>query len=892
MPSTLAYQILQETSSANLAQRLLQMQLSLQVLRELQQAILPLHAKEPANAIRLAYALYEFCNQSGAVSSALGSWILGDVLLNDRQYLAANRYLAKARQGFLAAGQRDDAARVGVSCVASLAYSGHFSEARQLASEVEETLTRSAKEERNDLRYLARLPLHVALVHELMGEPEQALALYDHHLQSVVSLGDAQLLARINMDRARVLAQVHAFEEAISSYAQAEMLLHTLDNKVDLIKLYLDRNSLLIALGRFDEAAATQAVAQNLLAEIEGMEHAVSWLHLLRVQLSLASHIAPSSEQIDGLRQAQRIFAAQGPIIDECLAWLLLGHCELQQERYSEAQHAFETVLAKSRPADERTLEFRALHGLALVERARGETDEAILLLQLAIDKLELVRQGLQIETCRIAFLSDHLTLYHDLAQLYLEQQAWDRAFATIERAKSRLVGEKLASRLQAEVVDATQSAEPYVRQLAEQLQSALQQLQQINQSVRLRQVGDPLPVPVIHPQSATVTTLEHMVHTLILQIQYQQPRFSSLTSGQSVALEQLQTLLGGAHFIHYFINHQRYHALLIDSNGVYKHLELATLQQVTQLRRLFSAAIERMLALSGQIVSSRLLQRLPALLGDVQRQLQELYQALFLPLRTYLPARGALILSPDSELHSLPFHAFYDGSTYLTEHYTMSYVPNATVLDYCMQQPTQGKGVYLCGYDDGRLAAVHKELDALAQIYPNALVKIGKESTADSFLSHAPQQQIVHLSAHAAFRRDRPMLSSITLAERNLTLAEIAHLNLCADLVGLSGCETGTGECLGSDLLSLASGFLGAGARSLLVSLWRVEDESTAQLVESFYRAMRSGKKLNVALCAAQQEMLQIARASSGSDAIFQHPAFWAPFAVIGHGMETVIAI
>ena len=134
-------------------------------------------------------------------------------------------------------------------------------------------------------------------------------------------------------------------------------------------------------------------------------------------------------------------------------------------------------------------------------------------------------------------------------------------------------------------------------------------------------------------------------------------------------------------------------------------------------------------------------------------------------------------------------------------------------------------------------------------------------------------------------------MLSSITLAERNLTLAEIAHLNLRADLVGLSGCETGSGECLGSDLLSLASGFLGAGARSLLVSLWRVEDESTAQLVESFYQAMHDGQKLNEALCGAQQSMLQSARSSSSPDAIFQHPAFWAPFTVIGHGTESVIA-
>ena len=888
MYSTLVQQILSLASSTSLLHILQQTRLTLPQFQELQQAIIPLQANAPAQALRLAQAIYETSREESPMHLAMGQWILGETLLSARQYLSANSYLHQSRHHYIELGQMQEAARVGVSCIATLAYTGQLSEALQLASQTEATFSHSAQTKRNNLRYLARLHLHVALVHELMGNPEQALALHERNLQNVISLGDVYLLARINMDRARILAQIHAFEEAITIYAQAEMLLHSLDNKVDLLKLYLDRNSLLIALGRFGEASTVQQLAQGLITEIEGMEHAAGWLNLLRVQLALATKEQPSLEAIEAVRQAQQIFAAQGPLIDECLAWLLLGRCQLNQHQWQEAQHSFEIVLAKSRLAGERTLEFRALHGLALLKQQRGETEEAILLLQLAIDKLEIARQGLQIETCRVAFLSDNLILYHDLAQFYLHQAQWEQAFEIIERAKSRLVGEKLASRLQTEVIDAIHSSDEHVRRLAQQLQSALQQLQQINQTIRLRQFADTVTPSPTDEESASVTTLEHAIHTQILQIQYYQPRFSSLTSGQSVSLHRLQEILGDSHFIQYFVNHQQYHALLINRNGIYKHLVLADIQTISQLRKAFLATIERMLALATKMTSTRLLQRLPALLSDTQQHLQRLWQTLFLPIQAHLPSHGQLILSPDSELHSLPFHAFFDGKGYLAERYSMSYVPSATILDYCAQQSIRGNGVLLCGYDDGRLNAVSKELHSLVHLFPNALLTLGKDSTSATFLTRAPLQQIIHLSTHAAFRQDRPMLSSIALADRHLTLAEVARLNLCADLVGLSGCETGTGECIGTELLSLSSGFLGAGARTLLASLWRVEDESTAQLIESFYQAANAGLNLSDALRSAQQSMLQKARKATDGSTIFQHPAFWASFSLIGDGISS----
>lgn len=126
-------------------------------------------------------------------------------------------------------------------------------------------------------------------------------------------------------------------------------------------------------------------------------------------------------------------------------------------------------------------------------------------------------------------------------------------------------------------------------------------------------------------------------------------------------------------------------------------------------------------------------------------------------------------------------------------------------------------------------------------------------------------------------------MLSSIALSDRRLTLAEISRLHLRADLATLSGCETAAGQLTGTDVLSLATGFLGAGVRSLLVSMWRVEDSTTARLMDSFYGAVQGGHSYAEALCTAQRALLTLGRQSEDEQKAFQHPAFWAPFVLHG---------
>ncbi|MBN2004702.1 MAG: CHAT domain-containing protein [Anaerolineae bacterium] len=136
--------------------------------------------------------------------------------------------------------------------------------------------------------------------------------------------------------------------------------------------------------------------------------------------------------------------------------------------------------------------------------------------------------------------------------------------------------------------------------------------------------------------------------------------------------------------------------------------------------------------------------------------------------------------------------------------------------------------------------------------------------------------------ASHGEFRADNPLFSSIALADGWLTTLDIFNLRLSASLVTLSGCQTGRSVIGGGDeLLGLMRAFLYAGAASLVISLWSIEDRSTAQLTKAFYRHLVNGQTKAAALRQAQLQFLQ--PDDQNGHAIFHHPYFWAPFCLVG---------
>jgi CHAT domain-containing protein len=169
----------------------------------------------------------------------------------------------------------------------------------------------------------------------------------------------------------------------------------------------------------------------------------------------------------------------------------------------------------------------------------------------------------------------------------------------------------------------------------------------------------------------------------------------------------------------------------------------------------------------------------------------------------------------------------------------------------------------------------------------------------------------VLHFATHGRLDQDAPGLSCLLLAGGEaLSVYELAGMELDVDLAVLSACRTGQGEATrGDDVVGLARGLLGAGCRAAVVSLWPVDDASTAILMAAFYRRLAAGtvpvdalraaqlhvRGLGVAEAAAELAALRAVVPASTRDVFnrlgpvgaagYDHPYHWAPFVLVGTG-------
>jgi CHAT domain-containing protein/Flp pilus assembly protein TadD len=276
------------------------------------------------------------------------------------------------------------------------------------------------------------------------------------------------------------------------------------------------------------------------------------------------------------------------------------------------------------------------------------------------------------------------------------------------------------------------------------------------------------------------------------------------------------------------------------------------------------------------------------------------------------------LIIITDGNLGHLPFESFlrelpqkiipYNKLKYLVMDYTINYNYSATLWNENLNKKNLVNNhkllAYAASYDslngsivDDRslyeietrkrlqpLPAAREEVMTLAESFQGEF-RIGLEATEASFKQKIKEYGVIHLAMHGILQQREPLLSSLVFSEDGnssennfLQAYEIGQLDIAADLVVLSACETGYGKFeQGEGVLSLARSFMYAGTPSLVVSLWQVNDKSTAILMMSFYKHLASGMDKAAALRQAKLDYI------AGASGIAGHPAFWSPFIQLG---------
>jgi CHAT domain-containing protein len=263
-------------------------------------------------------------------------------------------------------------------------------------------------------------------------------------------------------------------------------------------------------------------------------------------------------------------------------------------------------------------------------------------------------------------------------------------------------------------------------------------------------------------------------------------------------------------------------------------------------------------------------------LLADTLEDLNLLHGLLVAPL-TQAEKKNRWIVVPSRSMASVPMAALYDGESFLVERKSVVVSPSVAVFGRCRDRlRRRGTGTLVVGQTGPVTPEVQKEVSEVARVSRRPVQELtGREATADAIRRLAAGKAVVHLASHGFFHAERPKLSGLKLSDRWFHAHDAASLDLKAELVVLSACQSGLSHVLeGDEWLGLPGAFLKSGAARVLASLWDVDDLATRRLMTQFARAWARERGLpSQALRKAQVELL----------GRFQHPYYWAGFQIVG---------
>jgi CHAT domain-containing protein len=663
-----------------------------------------------------------------------------------------------------------------------------------------------------------------------LGQAAPARRSFDAVLKTYASFSAAATQDRLRSQQ----------EEAVMGKADALALDDDPDGARDMLRKLLgtvskaNRPYVLLKLGKLERtlnekpAAAVEAYEQA----IEGLRAALEYPQELATRLTLARYLA--------IKAAGRVPDARA----KALAQLAESEKLAQGMQYADAGWRLDY-----------------LYGI-LAET--GKPQAAIDRYRQAIVKLDLLRSGLSQQEQRQSFLDNESVqdLYTRLIGLLTHAGLRDEAWRYVESAKARTFLEALQGRRFAP--DSAAGAGAGLGQLEKSMADLRFQLSPDNAQV-LRTAGkEPAALKL------ELKALEAKFTLAREQANLAQSRSGQVLSLAPPTLAQIQKTLAA-------------HTVLVEYGRLDGEMTAFVITATSAEQVLWKADTNKLrqnvLRLRGMLADPQSTEW-PALLDQVSKMLVA-------PVAGKIPNETKQILvAPAGYLNYLPFPVLTlpDGRA-LVEAYAIGYLPSASALLY-LGPGTQKTGDLFLGAlgmsaVDGMppLPGTLTETAGIAAEYPKARRLTGAAFTHDEARGALLSADTVHFATHGLLEEEAPLFSALLTSEAagqptRLSLYEIVGMKLRAKLVVLSACETGLGKLQsGDEITGLTRTFLTAGADTVVASLWKVSDESTAMLMQEFYRRLGEG----LAPAAALRESALAVRAK------YQHPFYWAPFVVTG---------
>jgi len=602
-------------------------------------------------------------------------------------------------------------------------------------------------------------------------------------------------------------------------------------------------NALLLSVGpRFalhDHAGVIQAY-RDANAEATHHRHQMQLQNAFNSMMMSILDLSPTTwigKWIDRKFVDQRVFSTA---LEDVSNALVYAESLARTGEAAEARQMLDTILAMAEIQQMGSLYWAALYERGLIALADGQRDQAIGLLSRSVDAIEATRSTISVEAAKIGFAGDKQAVYAALVDMYGQAGQWNHAFLVAERAKARALVDLLAQQRQ---VAAPSNADARVREL---LASA---------TTTDSTLGFVIDTEVSRNLSSAVASRADLAQAA--------PEAASLVSVPQVPVASIQARLGEDDtLIDYFRVGDTLYAFLLTKSSL-TGVRLSA-QGLDGEVRAFRSAIE---------------QRSP----DAAALGRPLYDQLIGPLQGQIRT-SQVTVSPHGVLHYLPFVALSDADGYLLDRYGVRLVPSAGTLVYLKsERPVKvGKVLALGNPDLGDakydLPNAQVEAEHVAAMFPASKALVRGQATKSAVLALGSGFSILHFATHGTFNTDAPLASGLYLARGDaqdglLTVSDLYRVRFDTDLVTLSACQTALGKVAnGDDVIGLTRGFLYAGARSIVASLWQVNDAATEQLMLSFYRNLQDHPS---------RQALRLAQIETR--ARYPDPALWAAFQIVG---------
>ncbi len=708
------------------------------------------------------------------------------------------------------------------------------------------------------------------------------------HVKALASLNSARQTATA-AQIPKVLSNLGYLYMEQEDYAQADAQFHqtlkiyrSANNQREESRVLLNLGVVQQRQGKHDEALALFRQSLDAATATKVIDVEIAALEGIGVALTAQSRFDDALNALEkGLAIARE---TQDKMRQTELLWRT-AQTYLQMQDYARAEQLAQDAVVAADTIRLPKLTFLAMATLGDVYAANHKTELAIKTLKDSIDELETLRdrvvgreEGLQL------FFENKLGPYHSLVTLLTMQGKDFEALLYAERAKGRVLLDALSggrSRL-ANVLTQSERIEE---------QHLIKKISEINQRIKSQPAGDTQTQNELYNQQ-DAARLELASFKDRAYVAHPELRLRS-GAAHTLTLASVKTLMPTSDlaYLEYVVTEGKVGVFLVKRNRVtnepairYWDLPVNTDELRLKVNKFHSMLAER--HPNHRAVS------------------RELYQLLIEPVAKELQNVRTVCIVPDSFLWTLPFQALTTKRrNYLVEQYALYYAPSLSVLhemnDRSGQRITNESliafGNPVIGRDEKLnqdlcpLPEAETEVAEVAATVPFKLkrVLVGREADEKSFKALAPDYATIHLATHGVLDNRDPLYSHLLLTKTegdiendgSLEAREIMSMHLNADLAVLSACETGNGRVSpGEGVIGMSWAFFVAGTRSMVVSQWRVNSESTSQLMKNFYQAIARRRDRGNKSEALREASIRLLR-----DPRYRHPFYWAGFVLVG---------